>query len=74
VCIWELVAPLQTMASYDLIYKFKNSQGVVVYAFNPSTQEAEAGQSLTLRPAWSTEQVLGQPRLHREALCLKIIN
>jgi hypothetical protein len=29
--------------------------GVVVHAFNPSTREAEAGGSLSLRPAWSTE-------------------
>jgi major histocompatibility complex class I len=29
--------------------------GVVVHAFNPSTQEAEAGGFLSLRPAWSTE-------------------
>ena len=27
-------------------------------------QEAEAG-SISSRPAWSTEQVLGQPGLHR---------
>jgi hypothetical protein len=31
-----------------------------------STQEAEAGMSL--RPAWSTKQVPGQPELHRETL------
>jgi hypothetical protein len=29
--------------------------GVVVHTFNPSTQEAEAGGFLSLRPAWSTE-------------------
>jgi hypothetical protein len=29
--------------------------GVVVHAFNPSTQEAEAGGFLSLRPAWSTK-------------------
>jgi major histocompatibility complex class I len=29
--------------------------GVVVHAFNPSTQEAEAGGFLSSRPAWSTE-------------------
>ena len=36
--------------------------------FNPSTQEAEAGESLSLRPAWSTEQVAEQAGLHREPL------
>jgi hypothetical protein len=34
---------------------------VVAHTFSPSTQEAEAGGSLSLRPAWSTDQVLGQP-------------
>jgi hypothetical protein len=29
--------------------------GVVAHAFNPSTQEAEAGGFLSSRPAWSTE-------------------
>jgi hypothetical protein len=29
--------------------------GVVVHAFNPSTQEAEAGGFLNSRPAWSTK-------------------
>jgi hypothetical protein len=29
--------------------------GVVVYAFNPSTWEAEAGGFLSSRPAWFTE-------------------
>jgi hypothetical protein len=45
--------------------------GVVVHAFNPSTQEAEAGGFLSLRPVWSTEWVPGQPRLHRETLSQK---
>jgi hypothetical protein len=27
----------------------------MVHTFNPGTQEAEAGGSLSLRPAWSTE-------------------
>jgi hypothetical protein len=27
----------------------------VAHAFNPSTQESEAGGSLSSRPAWSTE-------------------
>jgi major histocompatibility complex class I len=29
--------------------------GVVVHTFNPSTWEAEAGESLSSRPAWSTK-------------------
>jgi hypothetical protein len=29
--------------------------GVMAHAFNPSTQEAEAGGFLSLRPAWSTK-------------------
>jgi hypothetical protein len=41
----------------------------VAHAFNPSTQEAEAGGSLvSSRLALSTERVLGQPELHRETL------
>ena len=35
---------------------------MVAHAFNPSTWEAEADGSLSLRPAWSTEQVPGQFR------------
>jgi hypothetical protein len=38
------------------------------HAFNPSTWEEEAGEFLSSRPAWSTEQVPGQPGLHRETL------
>jgi len=41
---------------------------VVVHAFNPSPRKAEAGGSLSSRPAWSTERVPGQPGLHRESL------
>jgi hypothetical protein len=44
---------------------------VVAHAFNPSTREAEAGGFLSLRPAWSTEWVPGQPGLHRETLSRK---
>jgi hypothetical protein len=35
----------------------------VVHAFNPSTWEAEAGEFLSSRPAWSTERVPRQPGL-----------
>jgi hypothetical protein len=31
------------------------SQVVVAHAFNPSTQEAEAGGFLSSKPAWSTK-------------------
>jgi hypothetical protein len=40
------------------IYKFKEFHAFlahVAHAFNPSTQEAEAGGFLSLRPAWSTK-------------------
>ena len=40
----------------------------MVHTFNSSTQEAEAGRSLSLRPAWSTEWVSGQPGIYREIL------
>jgi major histocompatibility complex class I len=33
----------------------KKKPGMVVHAFNPSTQEAEAGGFLSSRPAWSTK-------------------
>lgn len=40
--------------------------GVALHTFNPSTGEAEADQSLPVRPVWSREQIPGQPeRLQR---------
>jgi hypothetical protein len=33
----------------------EGSRAVVAHTFNPSTWEAEAGRSLSSRPAWSTE-------------------
>ena len=55
------------MESIDT-YKQKN---VVAHAFNPSTQEAEAGGFLSSRPAWATKWVPGQPGLYRETLSQK---
>jgi hypothetical protein len=46
-------------------------RAVVAHAFNFSTRGAEAGGSLSSRPAWSTEWVPGQPGLHRETLSRK---
>jgi hypothetical protein len=46
------------------------SLGVVVHAFNSSTWEAEAGGFLSLRPAWSTKSVPGQPG-YTEKPCLE---
>lgn len=42
---------------------------VVVYTFSSSTQETEAGQYQSLRPASSTEQIPGQG--YKEKPCLK---
>jgi hypothetical protein len=47
---------------------------MVAHAFNPSTWEAEAGEFLSSRPAWTTEWVPGQPGLHRETLSRKQTN
>jgi hypothetical protein len=44
------------------IIEKRSCQALVAHAFNPSTQEAEAGGFLSSRPAWSTEWVPGQPR------------
>jgi hypothetical protein len=44
---------------------------MVAHTFNPSTWEAEAGGFLSLRPAWSTKWVPGQPGLYRETLSQK---
>jgi hypothetical protein len=54
--------------------KYKSSGqswAVVAQAFIPSTREAEAGEFPSLRPAWSTKWVPGQPGLHRETLSRK---
>ena len=41
---------------------------MVAHTFSLSTQGAEAGRSLSLKPVWSTAIVLGQPGLHKETL------
>jgi hypothetical protein len=50
---------------------FPHRRAVVAHTFNPSTREAEAGGFLSLRPAWSTKWVPGQPGLYRETLSRK---
>jgi hypothetical protein len=54
----------------------KASQVVVAPAFNPSTweAEAEAGESLSLGLAWSTECVPGHPRLEKSCLGKRVLN
>jgi hypothetical protein len=49
--------------------KLKMGQAVVAHAFSPSTWEAEAGRSLSSRPAWSTERVQ-DIQGYTEKLCL----
>jgi hypothetical protein len=44
---------------------------VVVHAFNPSTREVEEIGCLSLRPAWSTEQVPGQLKKKKTFFFLK---
>jgi hypothetical protein len=51
------------LTSYlELLFNNKSfTLGMVVHAFKPSTQEAEAGGFLSSKPAWSTKRVPGQP-------------
>ena len=53
------------MKLYEVISdKEEISKGVmVVYTFNPSILESEAGGYLEFEAAWSIEQVPGQPGL-----------
>ena len=59
------------LCRYDWLQPLRMCWAVMVRAFNPSTWEAEAGRFLSLRPAWSTEWVWGQPGLCRETLLWK---
>jgi hypothetical protein len=56
---------------WTVLLKARLGPGMVAHAFNPSTWEAEAGEFLSLRAAWSTEWVPGQPGLHKETLSQK---
>jgi hypothetical protein len=57
----KLSPPSYTPMILDILSKFLtlkkrcSTPGVVAHAFNPSTWEAEAGGSLSSRPAWPTE-------------------
>jgi hypothetical protein len=43
-----------------------------MHTFDPSSREAEAGGSMSSKPAWSTEQVTGWPELHQETPSQKL--
>ena len=45
----------------------------MVHIFNPSTREAEAGGSLSLRPAWSTESSRTARATQRNPVSIEII-
>jgi hypothetical protein len=44
---------------------------MVVHAFNPSTQKADTGGSLSSRPAWSIQRDSGQLERHSKTLSYK---
>jgi hypothetical protein len=66
-----LASFLGSLISSSKFLKRISKPGLVAQAFNPSTREAEAGRFLSLRPAWSTKWVPGQPELHTETLSRK---
>jgi hypothetical protein len=49
----------------------KSGWDAAAYTFNLNTWEAEAGKSLSSRPAWSTEWVPGQPATQRNLVLKK---
>jgi hypothetical protein len=66
--MWGFLSRLWPFSSW---IKDAYSWAVMAHTFDPSTWEAKAGRFLSLRPAWSTEWVPGQPGLHRETLSWK---
>jgi hypothetical protein len=62
----KIILSLMKISQYTIMRS--EMQAMMVHALNPSTQEAEAGGFLSLRPSWSTEWVPGKPGLHRETL------
>jgi hypothetical protein len=75
---WVCLPSLCNLQSRSIRHSWKEKYkknsvvlGMVAHAFNPSTQEAEAGGFLSSRAAWSTEWVPGQPGLYRETLSQK---
>jgi hypothetical protein len=59
------------MLTHNIVLKEKEKLGMIVHPLNTSICEAEAGRSLSLRLAWSTEQVLGHSGPHRETMLQK---
>jgi hypothetical protein len=70
----QKMQPLKTQDSKPNTFLFVTKPClpvVVAHTFNPSTGEAEANGSLSLRPVQSTQWVLGHSGLHRETLSCK---
>ena len=61
-------AKMVALSNEDTPAKEKSWSGMVMHTFNPSTQEAESGKSLSSRPAWSTEPVPGTARAIQQKL------
>jgi hypothetical protein len=55
VCMCMLMCTTEHIQMRRQLNKSHFLPGVVAYAFNPSTREAEAGRFLSSRPAWSTK-------------------
>jgi hypothetical protein len=68
-CCVTKKSPYTTQEIYS---KATSRKAVVAHAFNPSYPGGRGRQiPKSLRPAWSTEGVSGQPGLYREILSLK---